>query len=49
MGDLYQRTMKKAKYLQERGYEIVSMWECEYHELTKDRDRLERSLVELEL
>jgi hypothetical protein len=34
MGDLYQRTIEKKRYLEGQGYVYVGKWECEF-----DRDK----------
>ena len=35
---LFERTGQKVQYLEERGFKVVQMWECEYRELRKTEE-----------
>ena len=36
MGHLYDKTMKRISTLQENGYSVTTMWECEFDKLVKN-------------
>jgi len=40
MGDLYQRTMEKKRYLEGQGYFHVGKWECEFDREVREKDTL---------
>jgi hypothetical protein len=35
---LFERTGQKVQYLEEQGFKVVQMWECEYRELRKTKE-----------
>ena len=35
MEELHQKTEEKKKYIQDLGYECISIWECEYRQMRK--------------
>jgi hypothetical protein len=38
MGDLYQRTIEKKRYLEGQGYVYVGKWECEFDREVREND-----------
>ena len=44
MGDSYQRTMEKKRYLEDQGYIYIGKWECEFDKEVQEDDTL-RSFV----
>jgi hypothetical protein len=40
MGDLYQRTMEKKRYLEDQGYIYVGKWECVFDREVRENDTL---------
>jgi hypothetical protein len=49
MGELYQRTMKKKKFIEEQGYTYRLMWESEFDRLTREDVLLKTFLEGLDI
>jgi hypothetical protein len=49
MGDLYQRTMKKKRYLQGQEYIYVGKWECEFDREVRENDTLRNFVQQSEM
>ena len=49
MGQLYEDTVGKIKYLEDYGFEVVQMWECELHEEMEKDEEMKRYFEEYEL
>ena len=41
MSELYRRTLERQRYLEDRGYRVVCMWECEYKHMRKTDENLQ--------
>ena len=37
---LFERTMQRKRYLEDRGFTAVDIWECEYKQMRKTNDDL---------
>jgi hypothetical protein len=49
MGDLYQRTMEKKRYLEGQGYIYVGKWECEFDREVRENDTLRNFVQQSEM
>jgi hypothetical protein len=49
MGDLYQRTMEKKRYLEGQGYIYVGKWECEFDREVREDDTLRNFVQQSEM
>ena len=49
MCDLYQRTMEKKQYLEDRGYIYVGKWECEFDREARENDTLRNFVQQSEM
>ena len=49
MGDLYQRTMEKKRYLEGEGYIYVGKWECVYDREVRENDTLRNFVQQSEM
>ena len=45
MEEVYCYTQKKLQFLQDKGYNVVTIWECEWAKLKKERDEI-KALVD---
>jgi hypothetical protein len=41
MSELFRRTIERQRYLEDRGYRVVRMWECEYKHMRKTDENLQ--------
>ena len=46
---LYQATLDRQKYIEEQGYEYVSMWECQFRQQIKENPDLKNFQANLEI
>jgi hypothetical protein len=49
MGDLYQRTIEKKRYLEDQGYVYVGKWECEFDREVRENDTLRNCVQQSEI
>ena len=49
MEELYEDTIRKVDYLEDRGFEVVQKWECELKKEMKEDEELKRYIDEHEL
>ena len=49
MGDLYQRTREKKRYLEGQWYVYVRKWECEFDREVRENDTLQNSVQQSEM
>ena len=42
-------TVEKAKYIQEQGYQLVSVWECEIHRELSCNEQMNRYFNDFEV
>ena len=49
MEELYEDTVRKADYLEARGFEVVQKWECQLKKEMKEDEDLKRYIDEHEL
>ena len=49
MGDLYQRTIEKKRYLEGQGYVYVGTWECEFDREVRENDTLRNCVQQSEM
>lgn len=49
MGDLYDRTMEKQKYLESLGYRYRCIWESEFEEQLENDPDIKASIVQLDI
>ena len=46
--DVYQCTQKKLHFLRHKGYNVVEIWECQWHHLKKEREDVSEFVDSLE-
>jgi hypothetical protein len=49
MGDQYQRTIEKKRYLEGQGYVYFGKWECEFDREVRENDTLRNSVQQSEM
>ena len=49
MGQLYEDTGSKIKYLKNCGFEVEQMWECELHKEMEKDEEMKRHFEEYEI
>ena len=49
MEELYEDTVRKVDYLEDRGFEVVQKWECQLKKEMKEDEELKRYIDEHEL
>jgi hypothetical protein len=49
MGDLYQRTIERKRYLEGHGYVYVGKWECEFDREVRENDTLRNCVQQSEM
>jgi hypothetical protein len=49
MGDIYQRTIEKKRYLEGKGYVYVGKWECEFDREVRENDTLRNCVQQSEM
>ena len=49
MDDLHQRTLDKKKYIEDRGYKYISIWECDFDRQIRDNKLLQNFIESLDM
>ncbi len=42
MQDLYLDTIKKIRYLREKGFDVIEMWECDLRKELEENEEIEK-------
>ena len=49
MGELYQRTLDKQKYIEDHGYTYICKWECDFNKEINEKESLRGLISEMDL
>ncbi|KAL9970542.1 hypothetical protein ACROYT_G022936 [Oculina patagonica] len=47
--DVYQCTQKKIQFLKDKGYNVVTVWECEWERMKKEKEEIKAFLNDLDI